>query len=94
MSIMTTCELRDKEVVNVCDGVRLGYASDFEFNTFDGRISALIVPRAGGLFGLFSGEAITIPWNKIECIGADAILVRLDRAEYADQSREKKKKGF
>lgn len=94
MGRITTCDLRDKEVVNICDGVRLGYPSDFEFDTQDGRISALIVPRSGGFFSLFQGDAIMIPWHRIECIGSDAILVRLDRAEYIDQNRDKKKKGF
>lgn len=94
MGRITTCDLRNKEVVNICDGVRLGYPSDFEFDTQDGRISALIVPRSGGLFGLLQGDAIMIPWHRIECIGSDVILVRLDRAEYIDPNREKKKKSF
>ena len=51
MERFSTCELRDKEVVNMCDGTRLGCPSDFEFSICDGRITALIVPRAGGLFG-------------------------------------------
>ena len=92
MGRMTTCELRDKEVVNICDGARLGYPSDFEFNTLDGRMSALIVPRGGGIFGFFHRDDILIPWNKIECIGSDAILVRLDRSEYIDPSKDKRKK--
>lgn len=92
MSRMTTCDLRDKEVVNICDGTRLGYPSDFEFDNIDGRISALVVPRSNGIFGFFHGDEIIIPWHKIECIGSDAILVRLDRSEYIDPNREKRKK--
>ncbi len=94
MGRVTSCELRNKEVVNVTDGVRIGYPSDFEFNTLDGRISALIVSSGNGLFGIFRGDEVLIPWHRIECIGSDAILVRLERGEYSDQGREKKKKGL
>ena len=94
MGIMTTCELRDKEIVNVSDGVRIGYPSDFEFNTADGRISALIVSQCGGLFGFCRGDDIIIPWSRVECIGADAILVRLDPLDYPDRIGEKKKKSL
>ena len=94
MERMTTCDLRNKEVVNICDGVRIGYPSDFEFDMLDGRICAIVVPRSSGFFGFFHGDEIVIPWHKIECIGSDAILVRLDRSEYIDPSREKKKKTF
>ena len=94
MGKITTCDLRDKEVVNISDGVRIGYPSDFEFDTSDGRISALIVSRAGGVLGLFHGEEVFIPWSRIECIGSDAILVRLEKSEYTAINREKRKKGL
>lgn len=94
MSRVSTLELRNKEVVNISDGVRLGYPSDFEFNVLDGRISALIVPRGGGFLGFFHGDDIVIPWRAIECIGEDAILVRLDRDEYLDRIGEKRKKSL
>lgn len=91
---MTTYELRDKEVVNICDGARLGCPSDFEFNAADGRISALIVPKSVGVFSFFHGEEIIIPWSKIECIGSDAILVRLTNGEMVDKNREKKRNNL
>ena len=94
MSRMTTCDLRDKEIVNVSDGVRIGYPSDFEFNTADGRISALIVSRCGGLFGFCRGDDVIIPWSRVECSGADAILVRMECGEYFDRLGEKKKKSL
>ena len=93
MERFSTCDLRDKEVVNICDGARLGYPSDFEFNVSDGRITALVVPRGGGFFGLGNND-IVIPWCKIECIGSDAILVRLSAEDYLPRVRERKKRGF
>ena len=78
MKTNTTVDLREKEVINLCDGARLGYPCDFEFNVCDGRIIALIVPGDRGLFGSCKTEDIRIPWGNIECFGEDAILVKID----------------
>ncbi len=77
MERFSTCELREKEVINLCDGTRLGYPADFEFNVFDGSISAIVIKRFGGFLGFGRGNDIVIPWKNIECIGTDAILVRM-----------------
>ena len=92
MERFSTCELREKEVVNVCDGARLGCPSDFEFNVCDGRITALIVPRPCGFLWLSHDNDLVIPWNKIECIGDDTILVKIPR-EACDLSTKKRKKN-
>lgn len=77
MERFSTCELREKEVINLCDGTLLGRPYDFEFNVYEGVITALIVPRSGGLFGFSRADDLIIPWNQIERIGTDAILVRI-----------------
>ena len=44
-------ELRYKEVINICDGCRLGFVGDVEVLIPEGRVTALIVPgpcSAGG----------------------------------------------
>lgn len=92
MERFSTCELREKEVINVCNGTRLGCPCDFEFDACDGRIMALIVPRGSGFLGLGRGDDIVIPWCKIECIGADTILVKLSPEDYLDRDRDKKKR--
>lgn len=76
-----TDDLRQKEIINLCDGTRIGYACDFDFDAIDGRITALIVPRPSGFLGLSRNCDLVIPWCKIECIGEDAILVKLSREE-------------
>ena len=91
MNICSTGDIRDKEIINLCDGMRLGYATDFEINVCDARILALIVPSCGGFLGLAKGEGIVIPWDKIECIGEDAILVKISPNEL--RREEKCKKG-
>ena len=92
MERFLTCDLRQKEVINLCDGTRLGCPCDFEFNRCDGRITALVVPRPGGFFGMGRGNDLIIPWCKIECIGEDAILVRLSAGEISSTNGEKKKR--
>lgn len=77
MERFSTCQLREKEVINVCDGTRLGCPADFEFNVYQGVITALIVPRPGGFLGLSRANDLIIPWENIECIGTDTILVRI-----------------
>ena len=51
MQKSSTAELRKKEIINLCDGCRLGYACDFEFDICDGKILAIIIGGSGGFFG-------------------------------------------
>ena len=92
MERFSTCELKSKEVINVLDGSKLGYPCDFEFDRCDGRILAIIVPRSGGFLGLGRTEDLIIPWNKIECIGDDTVLVRLHQTECFCRDEKKKRK--
>lgn len=87
-----TCDLREKDVINLCDGTNLGNPCEFEFDMCDGRITAMIVPRPCGFLGLSHSRDIVIPWSKIECIGEDAILVKLTLAECQPCGEEKKRK--
>lgn len=68
-------DFREKEVVNICDGKKLGCVAEIEFNVCDGKLTAIIVPIEGGFLGLGGKERIVIPWEKIVRIGEDVILV-------------------
>ena len=81
MKRCSTADLRRLEIVNLCDGARLGYATDFEFDSEDARILALVIAGNCGLFGFGKEEDLIIPWNLIECIGEDTILVKLSQRE-------------
>ncbi len=79
MRRISTADLRDLEVINLCGGELLGYPRDFEMDLDCGSILALVVAPAGKVFSFFvEKEDYVIPWCKIECIGEDAILVKLD----------------
>ena len=94
MKTNTTMDLREKEVINLCAGARLGFVCDFEFDACDGRITALIIPGEKGLFGGCKTKDIIIPWCKIECLGEDTILVKLEPNEYCRLPEKKKKREF
>ena len=72
-------DFKHKEVINICNGKRLGYVQDVCADLDSGRITSIIVP--GGvnkLMSLFSNSNdIIIPWDKITCIGEDLILVEI-----------------
>ena len=76
----TISDFRDKEVINVCDGRRLGYVIDVEFDIVSGRIISIVVPGDKCGFLCFSRcEDIYIDWCKIQRIGDDTILVDIGR---------------
>ncbi|MCR5809618.1 MAG: YlmC/YmxH family sporulation protein [Clostridiales bacterium] len=79
MANTTFSELRRKEIINICDGARLGCICDLELDDCTGLISAIIVPGPMRFLGLFRGtEELVIPYCKIEKIGDDVILVRAE----------------
>ena len=96
MERFNTCDLREKEIINLCNGTKIGHTSDFEFDLRDGKITAIIVTRPSGFLGFGKEIDIFIPWDKIECIGEDAILVRLtpDEIVCIEEEKRKKKKNY
>ena len=81
-------DLRCKEVINLCDGCRMGYVGDVEIDVVCGRVIALVVPGRCRFFGLFGREEdFIIPWEAIDKIGDDIILVRRDRKKWWPPAR-------
>ncbi|NLP37487.1 MAG: YlmC/YmxH family sporulation protein [Firmicutes bacterium] len=71
-------DLRNREVINIVDGKRLGMIYDLELDLEKGRISAIIVPCSTGIFKIFGNDRdYIIPWENIVKIGVDTILVEL-----------------
>lgn len=80
-------DLRNKEVINVKDGTKIGFVSDVEINTRDARLSAIVIYGRLRFFGLLGRENdIVIPWSKINLMGDDTVLV-----EYEEPKSSKKK---
>ena len=96
MTYTTITDLRNKEIINLNSGHRLGFVYDAEITLEEGTVVALIVPGAARFFGLFGREEdILIPWEKITKIGEDIILVDLE-GELRRHSRQngRKKRAF
>lgn len=74
-----TIDLKQKEVINISDGKRIGFISDVEIDLDSGKIDAIIIPSSGRLFGLIGKDnEFIVPWEKIRKIGEDIVLVDLD----------------
>ena len=76
---MTFSQLRDKDVINLPDGRKLGKPIDLTFCE-NAMIEAIVVPGPSSIWNCFSREreGCAIPWNRIRRIGDDVILVDLD----------------
>ena len=77
-------DLRNKEVINVKDGARIGFVSDIEMDTRTAALTAVVVYGKLRLFGLLGREPdFVIPWKDISLIGNDTMLVSYEKPEEA-----------
>ena len=68
--------LRRKEVINICDGCRLGFVADVDVRIPEGQVIAIVVNGPAKFFGLFGrGEEFYVPWECIKQIGDDIVLI-------------------
>lgn len=61
--MMSTQDLRNKEVINIYDGKSLGYVYDIEINLEKGIIEGIIVPAQKSFFNFLAGEIMTTLLN-------------------------------
>ena len=79
---ITFCELRNKEVVNVNDGKKLGRIIDLSMSV-KGQVLGLILPGDKAIFKLtVSATSVFVPWQRICKIGDDIILVNMSGMGY------------
>jgi len=77
--MLRICDMRQKEVINIRDGCRLGYIYDIELDAEDGKICAIIIPGQARMFGVFGhDQEYKVPWCDIKKIGDDIILVDVE----------------
>ena len=74
---MKISELRQKEIINVRTGKRLGNIMDLDIDTRPGRIVSVTMPQTGSRFSLLSkpDNDVSVSWEQIKKIGDDVILV-------------------
>ena len=91
---ITFNEIKDKEIINIYDGKRLGHAIDVCFDKNVGTVVGIIVP--GEKRFLKKAENIFIPIANIKKIGEDVLLVKLAPEGYDNTfqpSTENKRTG-
>lgn len=84
-------ELRCKEVVNLTSGTKMGRVIDMIIDRNGKDVLGVVVPGVRKLFR--ANEDIFVPWNQIEKIGSDVILISLDLHAVANVTRAKGKKS-
>ena len=78
----TLNDIRNKEIINIRSGSKLGYADDIEFDTSDMTVRSFVVGGRYRWFGLLGkDEDIIVKCKDIEIIGTDTILISVDEAE-------------
>lgn len=77
--ICSIADMREKEIINLKDGCRLGTVCDIEIDTNTGHLVNLVIYGKGRLIpGKGKTKDIKIKWEEIEVIGDDTILVNFD----------------
>lgn len=79
-------ELKQKEVVNLCDGKRLGRVCDVVFTFPEGRVQGIVVP--GGKGFRWGKADLFIDLKDVKKIGIDVVLVEI---KSAPPKKDKKK---
>ena len=69
-------ELRHKEVINICNGCRIGYVCDLELDISCCKLLSIIVIESQKLFCFKKQTQYRIPIDCIDKISNDIILVR------------------
>ena len=79
---MRISELKQKEIINIKDCKRLGFAGDVDFDMKTGCLLALIVPGPGCFCGFLGREKeYIIPFCDICQVREDIILVDVKEKE-------------
>ncbi len=70
-------EFRQKEVVDIETGKRLGYICDMEIDEETGRVISVTVPSGKLFASVMKNSDKIIPWEKIIKLGEDMVLVKV-----------------
>lgn len=73
-------DLRNKEIINLCDGSKMGHIVDMIFSSENGRICGIVAPGEKRLFK--KADEIFIPIEKVRRIGDDVILIRYEISDF------------
>ncbi len=87
--MISTKDIRYKEVINIFDGKSMGYVEDIEIDLEKGSIEGIVVPSPRRMFQLFGREEDqVIRWKDIKRIGDDVILVEVENGKNLHVSQD------
>ncbi len=70
-------DLMKREVISLATGAKIGYVDDLIIDANTAGIKALLVMGRSRFFGLlWRSDDLEIPWDAVEMIGKDTLLVR------------------
>ena len=78
-NISRIVELRQKEVINMVDGRRLGYVKDIEFSLETGRLLSVVLPGRGLFPGFYRRNRVGYPGG---IFGRSEEIILVDIKEY------------
>ena len=79
-------DIMDKEVINVKNGKRMGFITDIEMDTNEGKILSFTIEGDGGVnFFSRNYDGQVIFWNHIIKIGCDTIIVNQGQDHSLDE---------
>ena len=77
------CQWKEKEVINTCNGKRLGCVTDLIIDSCAGCVEAIVIPGPGKICGFLGYDSeYIIPFQCICKIGKDIILVEIDEEKF------------
>ncbi|MBP3267856.1 MAG: YlmC/YmxH family sporulation protein [Ruminococcus sp.] len=86
--LCTLTALRNKEVIDMKTGMRLGYVDDIEVDTDTERVTSLIIYGRVRAFGFMGREGdIVIKCSEISLVGEDTILVEQQTESVSTKTR-------
>ncbi|MGN1259213.1 MAG: YlmC/YmxH family sporulation protein [Christensenellales bacterium] len=91
--LLNFVDLKQKEIINIVDGKKLGYPDDFIFDSENTRIKSFTIPGESKAFGFKKTESKTINLEDIFLIGDDVILVNLPTMAVKSDKEQPKEPG-
>lgn len=88
-------DIKNKEVIDITTGERLGYIDDVQMNIETSEVIALVIYGRIGLFGIFGKEDdVIIPCSDIRVIGSETILIELGKSDVPSYATNRKRFGL
>lgn len=78
-------DLREREIINVYNGKKLGRVIDVVFNNINGVVLGIVVPGNKKIFK--RSDDVFIPLEKIKRIGSDVILVGVQQEDFYQREK-------